>query len=195
MNEPGESEERKKARIVAQAVGSRDRDKKMLMTYCPTVNRSSIKLMLAVAAGKNIPIFTRDIGQARVSTSATVQRDTYLVPMKELNLDPEVLCKVMELIHGLPESGVHLFETYAQHNVEKLSMTATEVDPCLLYRTHKQWKLDGITCLQVDKAITAGSKKFCEEEEEASNSFMPTGHNFINDGSAIKFNGQHIGRR
>ena len=119
----------------------------------------------------------------------------YPIPPKELNIGPDVLSKVMKPIYGLSESCIHWFESYAQHNVEKLVMKVTEVDSCLLYRTDKQGKLDRITCLQVDYTITSGSKKFCEGEGEASKSFMSTGLNFINDGSAIKFNGHFICRR
>ncbi len=52
IKEPNEPTERKKARIVAQAVGSTDWDKKMLMTYPPTVTSTSVRIMLSVATGK-----------------------------------------------------------------------------------------------------------------------------------------------
>ena len=103
--------------------------------------------------------------------------------------------KVEKPIYGLPESGVQLFGTYAQHNVKKLGMTATEVEQCLLYRSDKQGNLDGISCLQVDDTITAGSSNFCEDGEEASKSFKSTGKNYIKDSSTSKFNRQHICRR
>ena len=91
MKEPGEPEERKKARMVAREVGSRDYDKNMLMACSSTVTRNSIKLMLSVATGKNIPIFTRHIRQVYVSTDTTLLRDIYLIPPKELNLDSDIL--------------------------------------------------------------------------------------------------------
>lgn len=41
---------------MVQAIRSKDNDKKMLMTYSPTVNRSSVRVMLAVAAALGLSI-------------------------------------------------------------------------------------------------------------------------------------------
>ena len=75
--------------------------------------------MLSVAVSKAIPIFTRDISQAYVSNDTTLLRDMYLIPLKDRNLDPDVLWKAKKPLYGLPESGVHWFETYMQHNSKK----------------------------------------------------------------------------
>ena len=112
VEEPREPEESKKARIVARGVGSRDYDKRVLITYSPTETRNSIKLILIVATGENILIFIRDTSQAYVSTDTALLRDKYLIRPKELNLNPEVLWKVKKLLYGLLETSIHWFETY-----------------------------------------------------------------------------------
>ncbi len=61
--EPGEPEERKKARILARAVRSKYWAKRMIMTYSPTVRRSSVRVMLCIAKSQKLPIFTRDTSQ------------------------------------------------------------------------------------------------------------------------------------
>ena len=63
VKEPGEPDGRKKARIVARGVGSRDYDKRMLITYSPTETSNSIKFIPSVATGENILIFIRDISK------------------------------------------------------------------------------------------------------------------------------------
>ncbi len=82
VEEPGEHEERKKARIVGQAVRSRDWDKRMLMAYSPTVGRSSVRVMPSVATGQKLCTFTRDISQAYVSTNTKLLREVFLIPPK-----------------------------------------------------------------------------------------------------------------
>ncbi len=111
VKEPGEPEERKKARIVAQAVRSKDWDKWMLMTYSQTVGRSSVRVILSVATGQKLPIFTRDIIQAYVSTNTKLLREVFLIPPKELGMDPDVIWEVERPLYGGPESGVHWFGT------------------------------------------------------------------------------------
>ncbi len=93
VKEPGKPEQRKKSRIVAEAVHSKDWDKRMIMTYSPTVGRSSVRVMLSVATGQKLPIFTRDIGQAYVSTNTKILREVFLIPPKELGMDPDVIWK------------------------------------------------------------------------------------------------------
>ncbi len=41
IKDPGTSEESEKTRLLVQAIGSKDKDKRMLFTYSPTVTRSS----------------------------------------------------------------------------------------------------------------------------------------------------------
>ncbi len=44
----------------------------MLMKHSPTTPKPSVRIMLALLAAKGFPIFTRDLGQAYVSTDATL---------------------------------------------------------------------------------------------------------------------------
>jgi len=194
VKEPGEPEERKKARIVAQAVGSLDTDKDMLMTYSPTVGKNSIRLMLAISLGTDLSLFTRDISQAYVSTGTDLLRKVYLIPPKELQMNPDIVWEVQKPLYGLPESGVHWFECYVGHHEGKLGMIRTEVDPCLLYKKDKD-RLVSLCCLQVDDTLVAGTEKFVSEENEACRIFESKGQTRIENGVSTKFNGMQMTRR
>lgn len=100
-----------KARLVAQAVGSRDEDKRMLLTYSPTVHKSSIRTLFSLSASVGLPMYFRDISQAYVSTDSSLLRDVYIIPTKRLELGNDVLWKVCKPLYGLPESGLLWFET------------------------------------------------------------------------------------
>ncbi len=98
-------------------------------------------------------------------------------------------------LYGLPESGVHWFETYVSHLHDMIRMKSTETDPCLLFRLNKKDKLDGPVCLQVDDSIGAGSEHFLTEEDKASQAFKSRGETLLKDGMEIKFNGQHLKKK
>lgn len=194
IKEPGQPEEKKKARIVAQAIGSKDRDKHMLMTYSPTVSRGSIRLMLSIAGNRGDDIFIRDISQAYVSSDSKLLRKVYLIPPRELQLDSDILWFVERPLYGLPESGVCWYNTYSGHHRDVLNMKSTATDPCFLYRHNKNEDLDGMVCLQVDDSIGSGSSEFLEQEEKESKIFNSKGQTILKENQDTKFNGQHIMR-
>ena len=194
IKEPGTADEKLKARLVVQAVGSKDRDKRMLFTYSPTVDRSSVRIMLSIAAGMGLDIYLRDISQAYVSSDSSLLRDVYVVPPPELGLDSDILWIVRRPLYGLPESGLLWFETYVSHHHNVLRMRSIETDPCLLYRRSNSGGLEAIVCLQVDDSIGAGRKTFLDEEEIAARRFPAKPRRLLAAGQEIKFNGQYLKR-
>ena len=194
FKDPNTPEETKKARLVAQAIGKLDKDKKILMTYSPTVTRASVRIMLCMPTRMGLDIYLRDISQAYVSSESKLLREVYLVPPRELGLDPDVLWKVLRSLYGLPESGYIWFETYLGHHHGRLRMKSTAMDPCLLYRKTQDGSVDGLVCLQVDDSIGAGSQEFLREEAEAAKRFKTRTAKVLEDGQELKFNGHYIKR-
>eukprot|EP00171_Calliarthron_tuberculosum_P022770 IDg22770t1 len=95
IKDPDTTDERKKAGIVVQAIGSKDKDKQMLITYSPTVTRTSVRIMLSISTKLRLKIFLRDISQAYPSSFGKLLREVYVVPPKELNIDEDILWKVV----------------------------------------------------------------------------------------------------
>ena len=188
------TDEKKKARLVAQAVGKIDKDKKLLFTYSPTVTRASIRIMLCIPTRLNLRVYLRDISQAYVSSEAKLLREIYIIPPKELKLDSDILWKVIRPLYGLPESGVIWFETYVGHHHDKLGMKSAEVDPCFLYRKDENRCVDGLVCLQVDDSIGAGTEEFLQEEADASKRFKTRTAEVLEYGNELKFNGHYVRR-
>ena len=195
IKDPGTNEEAFKARLVVQAIGSKDKDKKMLFTYSPTVNRSSVRIMLAVAAAMRLDIYLRDISQAYVSSDAHLLREVYVIPPPELGLDEDILWHVRRPLYGLPESGLLWFETYVSHHQDVLGMRSMEIDPCFLYRMDRQGKIEEMVCLQVDDSVGTGNAEFMMEENRAAQRFPTKPRRVLNDGEEIKFNGQYLRRK
>ena len=77
-------------------------------------------------AGK-AELYLRDISQAYVQSTTTLNRDFYIKPPQELahefGLPGDSILKVIKPLYGVPEAGNHWFKTYHLHHTEKLQMT------------------------------------------------------------------------
>ena len=161
-----------KSRLVVQAYN--DEDKSTILTQSPTVQRASQRLLLSLGISMDLRICVRDISQAYVQSTSTINREIFVKPPKELSLNNGELLKVVRPLYGLPEAGTHWYQTYSRHHVEKLRMQQSTFDPCLLMTAGKQHSHDiqgdkekriGIVGMQVDDSLIAGTTKFLKDEE------------------------------
>ncbi|CCE33822.1 uncharacterized protein CPUR_07750 [Claviceps purpurea 20.1] len=72
--------------------------------------------------------------------------------------------RVIRPLYGIPESGLHWFATYFRHHREKLRMTTSTYDPCLLL-TEKGSDCFGIIGMQTDDTLGLSDRAFSEREE------------------------------
>jgi hypothetical protein len=81
-------------------------------------------------------LYLRDISQAYVQSTTSLNREFYVRPPKELQnelgLGDDVILKILKPLYGVPEAGNHWFKTYHEHHVEKLRMEQSTYDPCFL---------------------------------------------------------------
>ena len=86
----------------------------------------------------NIKLYLRDITQVYVQSTSELNRDFYIRPPLELILllgaKSDCIVKVMKPLYVVPEAGNHWFATYHKHHKEKLGMTESTYDPCLIFR-------------------------------------------------------------
>jgi Reverse transcriptase (RNA-dependent DNA polymerase) len=213
IKNPGTTAETKKARLVVTAIRRLDKGSRDLFTYSPTTTKASTRLLFSISASMRTRLFTRDISQAYVCSKFDLLRDVYIVPPKEAHCHPDILWKLTKPLYGLPESGNLWYKTYLSHNVTKLCLTCTALDPCLLYRHKPQSdnkasamipdaygqtfdrgkSLEALLCIQVDDTCATGSEAFLEEEEQESVVFPSKGRTMIEEKS-VKFNGSDISR-
>jgi hypothetical protein len=65
----------------------------------------------------------------------------------------------------VPKAGAHWFNTYQRQHKEKLSMTESTYDPCLLYSTiHSKF---GVVGLQTDDTLILADDEFADQEEKS----------------------------
>jgi hypothetical protein len=183
-----------KSRLVVQAYN--DYEKELVLTQSPTIQRASQRLILALAPTLcSTSVYLRDISQAYVQSTTLLNRDFYVRPPKEINeilqLGKNTILKVIKPLYGIPEAGNHWFNTYHRHHTEKLSMTESTFDPCLLYSHNIGF---GIVGLQTDDTLFLGDNAFATAEEvklkEAG--FLAKEREKLTPTTPIKFNGGQI---
>ena len=104
------SGKKKKARLVAQAIGKINKDKKLFFTYSPTLTRASVRILLCIPTRKGLKIYLQDISQAYVSSDSKLLRVIFIGPPKELGLHPDIFwCGGMKIAlprFDMKDSGV-----------------------------------------------------------------------------------------
>ena len=66
-------------------------------------------------------------------------------------------------LYGIPEAGTHWWATYYKHHLEKLLMTTSSYDPCLLITTTKD--AFGVVGMQTDDTLILGDDNFAQTED------------------------------
>ncbi|EED12764.1 hypothetical protein TSTA_052850 [Talaromyces stipitatus ATCC 10500] len=69
-----------------------------------------------------------------ISTTPLARNFYIQLPPKLVHLfPPGTILKVVKPLYGIPEAGNHWFRTYHIHHMDKLNMTTSTYDPCLLH--------------------------------------------------------------
>ncbi|KAI0996514.1 hypothetical protein K3495_g11667 [Podosphaera aphanis] len=149
-----------KSRLVVQAYN--DADKKNILTQAPTIQRVSQRLILILSLIFDLPLYTRDISQAYNQSNSKLARDIFINAPAEMNLPQHTILKVVLPLYGTPESGTHWFKTYHTRHTEKLGMTSSTFDECLLFKSD----MSAVIGLQTDNSLIAVTLDFMKIEAQ-----------------------------
>lgn len=94
-----------------------------------------------------------------------MRRQFYVRPPAELGLQDGLVLKVIKPLYGVPEVGAHWFNTYHTHHTEKLSITQSTYDSCLLYANGTKNTGFGVIGLQIDDTLILADEIFAATEE------------------------------
>ncbi|KAM4064454.1 cwf18 domain containing protein [Hirsutella rhossiliensis] len=103
------------------------------------------------------------------------------------------IIRVIKPLYGIAEAGVHWFRTYQQHHLEKLDMSTSTYDSCLLISNTGPDTL-GIVGMQTDDTLILGTNNFStrEEEELQKAEFRSKPKTDITYGTTVDFNGARL---
>ena len=141
---------------------------------------------------KSLTLYSRDITQAYVQSLTTLNRDFFIHPPPELNLQPGSILRVLKPLYGIPEAGNHWFNTYHQYHTDDLRLTQSTFDPCLLFTDSSIGF--AIVGLQTDDTLFLADMKFAihEEKELQKSKFMAKDRGKLTHSSTLSFNGGKI---
>jgi hypothetical protein len=157
-----------KSRLVVQAYN--DDKKKLVLTQSPTIQRISQRIILCIAAigtatKQPTDLYLRDISQAYVQSTTSLNRDFFIKPPRELaaylNLQDGAVLKVVKPLYGVPKAGNHWFKTYHSHHINEMSIEQSTYDPCLLYNTNPF----GVVGLQTNDTLFVADAEFADLEQ------------------------------
>ena len=138
-------------------------------------------------------MYLRDISQAYVQSIIYLNREFYVRPPVKLGLDSNAILKIMKPLYGVPKAGNHWFNTYHFHHCEKLSMTQSIYNPCLLYTENSSSTRFGIVGLQTDDILFLSDRMLAiKEEEQLYKANLLAQEREKLDIKTIKFNGGYI---
>ncbi len=103
-------------------------------------NVVSQRLVVCLAASlPGMQLYLQDMTQAYVQSATSSNRDFFMYPPAELANQPGISVKsvlkvVKNPLYGVPEAGNHWVCTITcSHHIERLGMTQSTYDPCLLH--------------------------------------------------------------
>lgn len=182
-----------KSRLVVQ--GFNDQGKKTILTQSPTIQRSSQRLLLALAPSlikKGHKLSLRDITQAYTQAKDKMHRTILIQLPKELKsrYPADTVIHVRLALYGVPEAGVYWFKTYHSHHCDNLFMITSSYDPCLLLTTGGADRF-ALVALQTDDTLILSTQLFSEEEEAAlaAAKFRAKPKQLLTHAEPMEFNG------
>jgi hypothetical protein len=180
-----------KSRLVIQAYN--DQDKSRVLTQSPTIQRVSQRIVLAMAAiFPENGLYLRDITQAYTQSTTKLNRDFYVRPPKNVSQWEGFYLKIVKPLYGVPEAGNHWFGTYHKHHMDKLRMTQSTYDPCLMFVNQDDYF--GVVGLQTDDTLFLANQGFAlaEETELKKAGFTAKERDQLTVDTPIKFNGGKV---
>lgn len=178
-----------KSRLVVQAYNNQG--KEMVLTQSPTIQQMSQRLILALTANTSYDLYLRDISQAYVQSTTSLNRKFYVRPPRELGLQEDSILQIIKPLYGVPEAGAHWFNTYHTHHTKKLLMVPSTYDPCLLFKNSDGF---GVVGLQTDDTLILADEIFAAAEEKQLHKakLLAKDREKLTNTTPIKFNGGYI---
>jgi hypothetical protein len=181
-----------KSRLVIQAYN--DYGKEVILTQSPTIQRASQRLIIALTPSLiklGMTLWIRDITQAYTQSSTLLQRKILAYLPKEIeDLYPkDTIMVVLKPLYGIPEAGTHWWATYFKHHQEKLHMTTSTYDPCLLITTTKEEF--AVVGMQTDDTLGLSDNHFAilEQDELDKAKFTAKPKEILTTTNQLQFNG------
>jgi hypothetical protein len=138
-----------KSRFVMQTFN--DQNKNLMLTQSSIIQRINQRLIMCfIVVFLNMNLYLRNIIQTYVQSITSLNRDffvrSFVELIKHLDIASNSILKMIKSLYDVFEIDNHWFVTYYAHHINKLDMTQSIYDLCLL---HTNMKIDTSSILQI----------------------------------------------
>lgn len=141
----------------------------------------------------HVKYFTRDITKAYFQSKTALELEVHITAPHEMNQTTRTILNVIKHIYGIPEGRLHCYWTYLDHNIERLGMNRTTIDPCILFKCDNNG-LNGMVILPVEDSFDLEVEAFRKDEEEAASVFRGNPWPFLQS-ETTTFNGTRLSQQ
>ena len=143
-----------KARLVARGYEELGE----VVSDSPTMNKSSLRIILSLAASKQWLLETTDIKSAFLQGD-TINREVYVKPPREAKLEKGFLWKLEKCLYGLKDAS-RQWNSRVDTALLKQGFEKSKLDPAVYYFRNRNKEIIGVVGVHVDDFIHAGSESF-----------------------------------
>ena len=151
----------RKARLCMR--GDKEKNKHLIPTDSPTVNKIVLKLMLTLAVTNGWEIKCSDISRAFLQTD-DIKRDVFVIPPKEARVGRGKVWKLKRAAYGLLDASRGFFLNHSS-KLQQQGFEALKMDPATFILKEDD-ELIAMNAAHVDDTITIAEKEKGEEIAE-----------------------------
>ena len=148
-----------KARLVAKGFQEKER----VPSDSPTVAKTALRTLMALAASNCWEIMTTDIKSAFLQ-GKEVDRDIFIRPPKEANVSPGRIWRLKKTLYGLNDGSRQYYLSVREFLIS-CGCEVSSVDPSVFFYMHAG-ELSGVIVSHVDDFLHSGSHLFNEKVME-----------------------------
>ena len=157
----------------------------------PTLDATSVKIIMAYARAKNMKVVSADVRAAFLQGLPLTERTVYVQPPKEAELGENKIWRLKVSLYGLQDASLR-FHWKVRAVFKEMGLIQSKLDPAVFYQKNKAGEVVGIIGSHVDDFIIAGSsdwteamiKKIGDKFELGTvekNNFLYCGHRVMQD--------------
>ena len=123
----------------------------------PTIGKSAMRVLLAVAASKEWRVKTTDIKSAFLQ-GKHMDREVYITPPKEAGVQDGVIWQLNHCLYGLNDAARHFYQS-VEEVLRDQGCLQSSLDPALFLK-RQNGELVGMIAIHVDDFLHAGTEEF-----------------------------------
>ena len=182
-------EERYKARFVLR--GFLDSEKHLQVHYGRTLDKTNVRILLAIAAVLGLDLWSEDLVQGYLQSAEAIKRKTFVKP-EGISLGKSEFLQLVLPLYGICESGDYMSKSLSEFITRRLKFKSTPSDPNLFWRRVSAEMVQLCATYVDDLILAAPAEDRRTLQETLRSAFSLKQPSELRKGSAFEFSGMMI---